>query len=67
MNQSYRENLSNIVVMTDAKGERAAAEFDLKGKYLATDAGLPDAKGQTYKLRVGAFFEIRNRFALFAS
>ena len=39
-------------------GARAAAEFNLKGKYLATDEGLPPAKGQTYKLRVGAFFEV---------
>jgi steroid delta-isomerase-like uncharacterized protein len=60
MNQSYRESLSNIVIMTDAKGDRAAAEFDLKGKYLATDAGLPQAQGQSYKLKVGAFFEIKN-------
>lgn len=60
MNGSYREKLSNIVVMTDASGGRAAAEFDLKGKYLATDPGLPEAKGQGYKLKVGAFFEIRN-------
>lgn len=60
MNKSYNETLSNIVVMTDTTGARAAAEFDLKGKYLATDPGLPKAKGQTYKLRVGAFFEIKN-------
>lgn len=60
MNKSYRETLTDIVVMTDPSGARAAAEFDLKGKYLATDPGLPKAKGQTYKLRVGAFFEIRN-------
>ncbi|MFZ5672374.1 MAG: ketosteroid isomerase-related protein [Pseudomonadota bacterium] len=60
MNKSYKETLSNIVVMIDMSGARAAAEFDLKGKYLATDPGLPKAKGQTYKLRVGAFFEIRN-------
>ena len=60
MNRSYRETLSNIVIMTDASGERAAAEFDLKGKYLITDPGLPDAEGQSYKLRVGAFFDIRN-------
>jgi len=60
MNKSYKETLSNIVVMTDTTGARAAAEFDLEGKYLATDAGLPKAKGQTYKLRVGAFFEIKN-------
>lgn len=60
MNKSYKETLANIVVMTDTSGGRAAAEFNLKGKYLATDPGLPKAKGQTYKLRVGAFFEIKN-------
>ena len=60
MNGRYRETLSNIAVMTDGSGARAAAEFDLKGKYLATDPGLPDARGQSYKLRVGAFFEVRN-------
>lgn len=60
MNRSYKEALSNIVVMSDPSGSRAAAEFDLKGKYLTTDVGLPKARGQTYKLRVGAFFEIKN-------
>lgn len=60
MNKSYKETLANIVVMTDSSGSRAAAEFDLKGKYLTTDVGLPKARGQTYKLRVGAFFEIKN-------
>lgn len=60
MNKSYRESLSNIAVMADTSGARAAAEFDLKGKYLVTDPGLPEAEGQSYKLRVGAFFEIRN-------
>jgi steroid delta-isomerase-like uncharacterized protein len=59
MNASYKETLSNIVVMTNADGSRAAAEFDLKGKYLKTDSGLPKAKGQTYKIRVGAFFEVK--------
>jgi len=59
MNASYREKLSGIVVMTSTDGSRAAAEFNLKGKYLKTDSGLPKAKGQTYKLRVGAFFEIK--------
>jgi steroid delta-isomerase-like uncharacterized protein len=59
MNTSYKEVLSNIVVMTNANGSRAAAEFDLRGKYLKTDAGLPKAKGQSYKIRVGAFFEVK--------
>jgi steroid delta-isomerase-like uncharacterized protein len=60
MNGRYREQLSNIVIMVNADGSRAAAEFDLKGKYIATDEGLPIAKGQVYKLRVGAFLEIKN-------
>ena len=37
---------------------RAAAEFQLDGKYVATDGDLPPARGQTYVLTVGAFFEI---------
>ncbi|MEM7214292.1 MAG: ketosteroid isomerase-related protein [Pseudomonadota bacterium] len=59
MNSRYVEKLGNIVIMSSPDGTRAAAEFDLKGKYVATDEGLPPAVGQTYKLRVGAFFEIR--------
>lgn len=59
MNKSYREALSNVVIMTNRDGTRAAAEFDLKGTYIATDPGLPKAKGQRYKLRVGTFFEVK--------
>ena len=58
MNRSYRETLSNIDIMTNRDGSRAAAEFDLKGKYLVTDPGLPEANGQTYTLPAGAFFEV---------
>ncbi len=29
--------------------------------YISTDEGLPPAKGQTYRLRVGAFFEIKDK------
>ena len=46
------------MVFTDGSGTRAAAEFYIRGKYLSTDKGLPEAKGQEYYLRVGAFFEI---------
>jgi steroid delta-isomerase-like uncharacterized protein len=46
--------------MVNRDGSRAAAEFKLKGKYLATDEGLPEAKGQTYRLNVGAFFEVKD-------
>jgi steroid delta-isomerase-like uncharacterized protein len=60
MNRCYRERLSNIVVMTNADGSRAAAEFRLSGKYLATDDGLPEARGQTYRLAGGTFFEVKD-------
>lgn len=58
MNRCYRERLSDIVVMQNADGSRAAAEFVVHGQYLADDEGLPPARGQTYVLPAGAFFEI---------
>jgi len=58
MNGSYRERLADIVVMQNAEGTRAAAEFTVHGQYLASDEGLPPAKGQTYVLPAGAFFYI---------
>jgi len=60
MSRCYRERLTDIVVMVDRTGERAAAEFVVHGEYLADDEGLPPARGQTYKLAAGAFFEIRD-------
>lgn len=59
MDKSYAEHLSDLVVMADATGTRAAAEFVVHGKYVATDAGLPMAKGQDYALPAGAFFALR--------
>ncbi|MGC9270479.1 ketosteroid isomerase-related protein [Acidiphilium sp.] len=60
MNIAYRERLTDIVVMTNADGTRAAAEFIVHGEYLRTDPGLPEARGQRYVLAAGAFFEIHN-------
>ncbi|QMV65009.1 nuclear transport factor 2 family protein [Pseudomonas berkeleyensis] len=60
MNRCYRERLTDIVVMQNADGDRAAAEFVVHGEYLADDEGLPPANGQTYVLPAGAFFEISN-------
>jgi steroid delta-isomerase-like uncharacterized protein len=42
----------------DDAGTRAAAEFVVHGKYLATDEGLPEANGQTYLLPAGAYFDL---------
>ncbi len=58
MDECYGEQVEDLVVLVNDKGDRAAAEFFIRGKYLATDEGLPPANGQTYHLRVGAFFEI---------
>jgi len=59
MNRCYREEITELVVMTNQDGTRAAAEFVVQGCYLQTDEGLPPAKGQSYRLPAGAFFAIR--------
>ena len=46
--------------MTSPDGSRAAAEFVVHGEYLADDEGLPPARGQTYVLPAGAFFELKD-------
>lgn len=60
MAHHYQERLEDIVVMTTADGSRAAAEFNVNGKYLVTETGLPDATGQTYRLPAGTFFAVRD-------
>lgn len=58
MDHCYREQLRDIVIMTDANGGRASAEFVVHGHYIADDEGLPPARGQSYVLPAGTFFEI---------
>ena len=60
MDRCYAEQLRDIVVMASADGKRAGAEYVVYGEYRATDAGLPDARGQRYILPGGAFFDIRD-------
>lgn len=60
MARCYREELRDVVVFVDETGARAAAEFTVFGTYLSTDAGLPEARGQTYSLPAGSFFTIRD-------
>ncbi len=55
MERCYKERLSDIVLMANDDGSRAAAEFVVHGSYVATDEGLPEAAGQTYVLPAGAF------------
>jgi steroid delta-isomerase-like uncharacterized protein len=59
MDRCYRETVEDLQVFAGEDPSRAAAEFFIRGEYLATDDGLPEANGQTYHLRVGAFFEIK--------
>lgn len=59
MNRCYREELTDMVIMASEDGARGAAEFIVNGTYLATDEGLPEANGQTYRLPAGAFFELK--------
>jgi steroid delta-isomerase-like uncharacterized protein len=60
MGVSYREQLRDIVIFATDDGTRAAAEFMVHGQYLKTDPGLPEAKGQTYILPAGGFFDVRD-------
>lgn len=59
MARCYHEELTDIVIMVAGDEKRAAAEFIVNGRYLATDEGLPPARGQRYVLPGGAFFDIR--------
>ena len=59
MDECYRERITDLVVLTEASGTRAAAEFVVEGIYLRTDPGFPEARGQAYRLPVCAAFTIR--------
>ena len=58
MQRCYREELTDMVLFSTSAGTRGAAEFIVNGTYLATDPGLPEARGQTYRLPGGSFFEL---------
>jgi len=59
MDEHYQEKLVELVIMVNEDGSRAAAEFFIEGVYKKTQEGLPPAKGQKYRIPVGAFFTIR--------
>jgi steroid delta-isomerase-like uncharacterized protein len=60
MDESYAEQLRNIVVTATPDGRHAAAEYMVHGEYKKQDAGLPPARGQKYVLPGGAFFTLRD-------
>ena len=60
MNRCYKEELTDMVVFEAEGGTRASAEYIVNGTYLATDAGLPEANRQTYRLPAGSFFDLKD-------
>lgn len=60
MTRCYAENLTDMQVFVNADQTRAAAEYVVNGTYLQTDAGLPVARNQTYKLPAGSFFDLKD-------
>ena len=60
MSRTYDEILTDIVIFEAEDGTRTAAEYIVNGTYLATDPGMPEARGQTYRLPAGSFFELQD-------
>ena len=60
MNRCYKETLTDMVIMVNEDGTRAAAEFTVNGSYLETDGSLPEAHGQSYVLPAGGFFTLED-------
>jgi len=60
MARCYDEQLADMIVMANADGTRAAAEFTVHGKYIGTNDGLPQARGQSCVLPAGAFLKVRD-------
>lgn len=58
MARCYREELTDMVIFEAQWGTRAAAEYVVNGTYLETDDGLPEARGQSYRLPAGSFFDV---------
>ena len=60
MDRCYSEQVCDLVVLTNDKNPRAAAEFIIEGTYKTTDGDFLPATGQRYTLPVGAFFDIHD-------
>lgn len=60
MDAHYSERVVDLEIFAGEHADRFAAEFFIEGNYTKTQAGLPPAANQPYRLRVGAFFEVKN-------
>lgn len=61
MDTHYNEKVTDLCLFEAKDSSRVAAEFFIDGIYKKTAEGLPPAGNQRYRLRVGAFFEIKNQ------
>ncbi len=60
MNRCYSERLTHMVIFGTPDSTRGAAEYIVNGTYIARDDGLPEARGQTYTLPAGSFFDLED-------
>lgn len=58
MSAHYKESIRDLNIMLN--NNCGAAEFMCDGTYIKTDAGLPEATGQTYSIPGIAVFEEKN-------
>lgn len=58
MDEHYQEQVVDLELFSGTTSDRVSAEFFIEGIYKKTATGLPEASGQKYRLRVGAFFEL---------
>lgn len=57
MDRDYRETLEDVVIF--AEGDRGACEFIVRGEYVGTQPGLPQARGQRYAIPAAFFVTVR--------
>lgn len=60
MDESYDENLTDMVFFTEPTNQRIAVEFTVNGIYKKSDEDLPPAHNQNYILPAAAFLAVNN-------
>ncbi len=60
MARAYREQLTDLVVMLDATGTRAAAEFTVHGEYLQAEEGMPPPAANATCCQPAPFLTLRD-------
>ena len=60
MDESYTEQLTDMVFLTEPSDRLVACQFVVNGIYKKGEEGLPEARGQSYVLPAASFVEVRN-------